>query len=408
MATMPIALPEAVPETAPALATAYERIRHYARQLEHSQQELNQQSRVHNAVLESISEGVVVADSGGHLVRFNPAARQILGMGVTEATVDEWSARYGCYLPDTVTPYPSHDLPLARAIHGEVVDDAEIFIRHAQRPKGLWISVSAAPLVDAGGILMGGVAAFRDITTRKRMDEALQATADELARSNLDLRQFASVVSHDLQQPLRKVSRFCELLQQHCAGKLDADAVQLMGYIVDSAGRMEKLIHHLLTYARVGRGGARFGPVDLGAVFQQARSDLAVPAAAQPAITIEPLPVVHGDATQLGRLAMNLLDNALKYQSGRAPAVRVTATRQGDEWLLGVHDNGIGIAAEALQRIFKIFERAQSDIAYPGTGLGLAICKRIVENHAGRIWVESQPGQGATFYFTLPDGPLVA
>jgi PAS domain S-box-containing protein len=397
-------LPPAAADSPSSQGAAYERIRNYARQLELSQQELSQQTSVLRSVLESISDGVVVADRDGHLQRFNAAAQQILGMGVTETLVDEWSERYGCFLPDTVTSYPAHDLPLARAIRGEIVNDAEIFVRHAQRPQGLWISVNAAPLRDAGGVLVGGVAAFRDITARKRVDEALKTTADELARSNLDLQQFAYVVSHDLQKPLRKVSRFCTLLEQHCQGQLDVNALQLMGFIVDSAGRMEKLIRNLLMYARVGRGGSQFGPVDLGAIFQQAQSDLAVAPDTPPAITIAALPVVHGDATQLGQLALNLLDNALKYQSARQPCIRVTAERQGHEWLVAVQDNGIGIDVSALQKIFEIFQRAQSEATYPGTGLGLAICKRIVENHGGRIWAESQKGQGTTFFFTLPEG----
>jgi PAS domain S-box-containing protein len=396
-------LPATAAESSSPEGMAYERIRNYARQLERSQQELSQQTSVLRSVLDSISDGVVVADRDGHLLRFNSAAQQILGMGVTDAIIDEWSDRYGCFLPDSVTSYPAHDLPLARAIRGEIVNDGEIFIRHAQRPQGLWISVNAAPLRDAGGDLVGGVAAFRDITARKRLDDALKTTADELARSNLDLQQFAYVVSHDLQKPLRKVSRFCTLLEQHCQGMLDVNALQLMGFIVDSAGRMEKLIRNLLTLARVGRGGTQFGPVDLGAIFQQAKSDLEVAPEMLPAITFAGLPLVRGDATQLGQLALNLLDNALKYQSARQPSIQVTAERQGNEWLVAVHDNGIGIDASLLERIFEIFQRAQSQATYPGTGLGLAICKRIVENHGGRIWAESQKGQGTTFFFTLPE-----
>jgi signal transduction histidine kinase len=178
-----------------------------------------------------------------------------------------------------------------------------------------------------------------------------------------------------------------------------------VGYIIDSAGRMEKLIHDLLTYARVGRGGNHASPVDLNAVFRQALDDCLLVPDRQASVTFDALPTVPGDATQLGQLALNLLDNALKYQSGPAPSVRVSAERQGEEWVMAVRDNGIGIDAQALRRIFEIFERAQTATAYPGNGLGLAICKRIVENHGGRIWAESQPGQGTTFFFTLPAQP---
>jgi signal transduction histidine kinase len=384
------------------LETAYERVRQYARQLEHSQLELSRQSSVLNSVLESISDGVAVADCDGRLQRFNAAAEDIVGLGLTDAPLDDWPQRYGCFLPDGVTPFPAHELPLARALRGEASYDVEIFIRNAVKPEGLWISVNAAPLRDGSGHLIGGVAAFRDISARKRMEEALRAAAAELVRSNHDLQQFAYVVSHDLQKPLRKVSRFCQLLEKHCASQLDDEAERLLGFIVDSASRMEGLIHHLLTYARVGRGGQRAAPVDLNVVFRQALDDCVSVPEARPEVVFGPLPTVEGDATQLGQLALNLLDNALKYRAERPPVVHVTAERQGGAWVIAVADNGIGISPEDLRKIFEVFERGHADPVYPGTGLGLAICKRIVENHGGRIWAESTPGQGTTFYFTLP------
>lgn len=404
VASTPVAVAPAMSDPSPptdsVLAKAYERVRLYAKRLEHAQEEISRQSNVLNSVLQSISDGVVVAGLDGHFLSFNPAAERILGKGLMHMEIDQWSGRYGCFLPDAVTPYPPHQLPLARAIQGETVYDGEIFIRNAERPRGLYISVNASPLRDAAGAVIGGVAAFRDITQHKRMDEALRAGAAELARSNEDLQRFAFVVSHDLQKPLRQVSGFCRLLGKRRAG--DADTNKLLDLIVASAGRMEKLVQNLLTYARVGRGGVRFTQVDLNAVFRQALGDLGTGPDSPAAVELAPLPKVNGDATQLEQLALNLLDNALKYQAGGTPLVRVTAEHQGTDWLLAVRDNGIGIEPQALQRIFQAFERAQSDTAYPGTGLGLAICKRIVENHGGRIWVESQPGAGTTFFFTLP------
>jgi PAS domain S-box-containing protein len=376
----------------------------YARQLEQSQQALDRQASLFRSVLESISDGVSVADPTGRLLHFNAAAEKILGLGLTTARVAEWSSRYGCFLPDMVTPYPPQELPLARAIRGETVTDGEIFIRNPNRPQGVWLSVNASPLLDAEGQIAGGVAVFRDITTRKRLDAALQTTAEELARSNQDLQQFAYVVSHDLQQPLRKIARFCRLVEDEGKDRLDGQARSYLGYAIDAAGRMSHLIQELLTYARVGRGGLRTVAVDLSEIFREALADLPDAAETGAAVTIDTLPVVTGDPTQLGQLAANLLGNALKYHTGR-PQVRVTAERRDGAVQVTVRDNGIGISAESLERLFGEFERGAAALAQPGTGLGLAICKRIVENHGGRIWAESQPGQGTAVMFTLPGSP---
>jgi light-regulated signal transduction histidine kinase (bacteriophytochrome) len=314
--------------------------------------------------------------------------------------VEQWSEHFGCFRPDTTTPYPPHELPLARAIRGETVHEGLIFIRHAGRPQGIWVSVNASPLHDDEGHLIGGTAVFRDVTARQRLDEALQQTAEELARSNQDLQQFAYVVSHDLQQPLRKVSRFCQLLEQHHHDKLDGQAQGFLRCAIEGAGRMESMIQDLLAYARVDRGRPRAAAVDLRSLFGKALSDL--PAAPDVVITIESLPTLHVDPTQIERLAANLLGNALKYRKPQGSHIRVWAKEQADNWLIAVQDDGIGMEAGSLQRVFGLFERAAPAATYPGTGLGLAICKRIVENHGGRIWAESQAGLGTTIFFTLP------
>jgi signal transduction histidine kinase len=352
---------------------------------------------IFRAVLESISDGVVVADPDGHFLHFNAAAANILGIGAADVPVEQWSERFGCFLPDTTTPYPPRDLPLARAIRGEVVHEGLVFIRHAARPQGVWVSINASPLRDDEGQLIGGTAVFRDVTARRRLDEALQQTADELARSNQDLQQFAYVVSHDLQQPLRKVSRFCQLLEQHHKDKLDGQAQGFLRCAIEGAGRMERMIQDLLAYARVDRGRPRAVAVDLRSLFWKALSDL--PAVPDVAISVEPLPTLRVDATQIERLAANLLGNALKFHGAH---IRVWAKQQGDHWLFAVQDDGIGIEPEALQRVFGLFERAAPAATHPGTGLGLAICRRIVENHDGRIWAESQLGCGTSVFFTLP------
>jgi signal transduction histidine kinase len=395
---------QAVGEQAARLAVALDEVREYARQFEVSEQALRRQTSILRLVLESIAEGVVVADEDGTLCHFNRAAEEILGRGLVEAPVRDWAALYGCYLPDGVTPYPPQQLPLARALRGETVHEGEeVFIRNERRPHGVWVSITAAPLRDGDGVPCGGVAAFRDVTARKQADEELRRTVAELARSNEDLQQFAYVVSHDLQEPLRMVSSFCRLLRDRYRGQLDQSADEFIDFAVDGAARMEKLIQDLLTYSRVGTRGRRPAPTDSGAAFDRAAADLGAAVRESGArVTRGPLPVVLADASQLGQLAQNLLANAIKFRGAEPPRVQVSAERQDDHWVFAVRDNGIGIAPRDRERIFGVFERLHPASEYPGTGIGLAICRRIVERHNGRIWVESEPGQGSVFCFTLP------
>jgi signal transduction histidine kinase len=227
--------------------------------------------------------------------------------------------------------------------------------------------------------------------------------AADLARSNTELEQFAYVASHDLQEPLRMITGYTSLLAKRYRGKLDGDADEFIGYATDGAKRMHALINDLLTYSRVGTRGKEFSPTDCEAVLQ------ATLAALRPAIeesnavvAHDPLPTVTADATQLGQLFQNLIGNGIKYRDSKPPVIQVSSKREGSQWLFSVRDNGIGIDPKYAERIFVIFQRLHNREDYPGTGIGLTVCKKIVERHGGRIWVESQPGQGATFYFTIP------
>jgi len=235
-----------------------------------------------------------------------------------------------------------------------------------------------------------------------RTDELSRAN-DELARSNAELEQFAYVASHDLQEPLRMVSSFVQLLAQRYQGKLDADADEFIGYAVDGATRMQALIRDLLAYSRVGRRGHELAPVDLEAALEQATANLrAAIADADAALTHEPLPTVLGDETQLTQLLQNLIGNAVKFHGTQPPQIHVGARRQAESWIISVRDNGIGIDPDYADRIFLIFQRLHTRAQYDGTGIGLAMCRKIVERHGGRIWLESTPGSGSTFSFTLP------
>jgi PAS domain S-box-containing protein len=250
---------------------------------------------------------------------------------------------------------------------------------------------------------------FRDVSERKRAEEALAQHARELARSNAELEQFAYVASHDLQEPLRMVASYTQLLAKRYQDKLDADARDFIGYAVDGATRMQALIADLLDYSRIGTRGKHFRPSSCEAVLERVLAGLKLTISESGAtVSHDPLPTVLGDDVQLGQLFQNLLVNAIKFRTETPPLIHLSTQRNGNLWTFSVRDNGIGIAPEYAERIFMIFQRLHSKNEYPGTGIGLAVCKKIVERHGGRIWVQSQPGSGATFFFTMPDGNIGA
>ena len=250
----------------------------------------------------------------------------------------------------------------------------------------------------------------QDITERMQAQAELAARADELARSNKELEEFADVASHDLQEPLRTVGSFVQLLTKQYAAADDPKVAEYTQFVLDGVGRMQSLIQDLLAYSRVSREGHSFQPADLGHALQQARAALEAATTQSGArITHDLMPTLGCDAGQLSLVFQNLIGNALKYRGERPPRIHVGAHRSDAGWTFSVSDNGIGIEPRHFEKIFVIFQRLHPREHYSGTGIGLAVCKKIVHRHGGRIWVESGgEGQGATFFFTLPDRPASA
>jgi len=263
------------------------------------------------------------------------------------------------------------------------------------------VDVMLSPLQLPDGFVMIG--AIRNRTAQKQAMDMLVLQTEALAQSNEELEQFAYIASHDLQEPLRMVGSYAQLLAKRYHGKLDRDADEFIAYMTDGASRMRTLINDLLAYSRSSRKPLQHQWLCGDDVVRTVLTDLQIRIhEAQALVTHDPLPRVWADRAQLTRVVQNLIENALKYHGPDSPTVHVSAARQKDEWVFSVRDNGIGLNPEHAERIFKIFQRLHSKDEYPGTGIGLAICKRIVERHGGRIWVQSLPGQGATFFFTLP------
>jgi PAS domain S-box-containing protein len=254
--------------------------------------------------------------------------------------------------------------------------------------------VCAMPIVWRGAAAV--LVVVRDVTEQVR-------ASDELRRSNAELEQFAYVASHDLQEPLRTVASYCQLLERRCKTQLDGQALEYLGFAVEGAKRMQRLITDLLAFSRVGTKEQPFAPTELNTIFAHAMANLDGAIANSVAkVTCDPLPTVDADGVQLTQLFQNLIGNAIKFRGEAPPVVHLSAEGEGEARVFSVSDNGIGIAPHHRERIFQIFQRLHERGKYEGTGIGLAVCKKIVERHGGRIWIEDAPGGGCAFRFTLP------
>ena len=244
----------------------------------------------------------------------------------------------------------------------------------------------------------------RDITKRKQAEDKIKQTSLDLARSNKELERFAFIASHDLKEPLKTISGFVNLLKKRYNNKLDKNADEFIEIIVDSTRRMEQLIDDLLGYARLSMSTKKFNHTDYNKILERSISNLTVAIEDSRAkINIDPLPALMANDLQIECLFQNLISNAIKFRAKEAPIIHVSAEKKEHDWIFSVRDNGIGIEPKDMDRIFNMFQRLHSKSKYAGTGIGLSVCKNIVDNHGGRIWVESDSGKGSNFFFSIPE-----
>jgi PAS domain S-box-containing protein len=340
---------------------------------------------------------IIMLDADGRVTSWNEGAKRLKGWDEQEILGRHFSL---FYTEEAVTArLPKQELEIAET-EGRYSEEGWRVRKNGSK---FIADVIITAIRDDSGKLQGFAKITRDITERKQAEERLKATLMDLERSNKELEQFAYVASHDLQEPLRMVSSYTQLLAQRYEDQLDDKAKKFINYAVDGALRMQRLINDLLAYSRVSTQGKTLKTIDSHSALGEALHSLAAAIEENQAIVInDDLPVVCADATQLSQLFQNLIGNAIKFKSADLPRIHVSACDIGREWRFSVKDNGIGIDKQYAEKVFVIFQRLHTMREYPGTGIGLAICKSIVERHGGRIWFESELGKGSTFYFTLP------
>jgi signal transduction histidine kinase len=400
------------------LFSSFEEATLVARELESKRRELT-------TIVDNISDGVVVADENGNFVIYNREAERMLGMGPAPGSPDEWTARYGAFHADGVTPLPTAENPLLRAVAGESVTDMVVFLRNHGVPEGVFLSVSARPLTGPEGERRGGVAALRDITAARRDAQALQAQAEELARKNLELARardqaeqqsqfksrFLAGMSHELRTPLNGIIGFSELLEQGIGGTLSPRQQRYVQNVLQSGRHLLGLINDILDLSKVEAGRMELTPewTSLGSIAEAVHGvvePLAGKRGVRCEVHVDPeVPTVWADPMRLKQIFYNLLSNGIKF-TPRGGSVRLDARLQPGEVVVEVRDTGVGIRAEDMPRLFQEFEQlASAETAGEkpeGTGLGLALTRKLVELHGGKIGVSSEVGVGTTFSLSLP------
>lgn len=351
------------------------------------------------SLIEALPEGIVIIDKSRTILLVNAAAEKMFGFHRNDLIGKPHSLLIPERFREIHEEHQTHyfEEPRARPM-GALLD----LTGRRQDGSEFPLEISLSFFETRKGILV--LALVSDITLRKQAEGALKAANADLARSNRDLELFASVASHDLQEPLKTVTSYTELFAHKYKDKLDQQAETYLHYILDGTEHMHLLINDLLAFSHIRTRAKPFERVRMNAVLDRALDSLKITLEESGAtVASERLPDVEGDDVQLAQLFQNLIGNAVKFRQKDAPLhIRVSAEHKGNEWVFGVHDNGIGIESRFFGQIFEVFRQLHTRQEYAGSGMGLAICRKIVERHGGRIWVESSLGEGSSFYFTLP------
>jgi PAS domain S-box-containing protein len=350
-------------------------------------------------IIDTAYDAFIRIDGRGLILDWNRSAEIIFGWSRQEVA--------GRPMVDIIVPLrdrEAHRLGFQRFLvtgEGPMLNKrVEITALHREG-HGFPVEATIWPSRDGDGWIFN--AFIRDITARRRAEKELARRAEEIARSSIDLDQFARVASHDLQEPLRSISSYVQLLHQRYEGKLDRDAEDFIRFASEGAARMQRIIEDLLAYTQLDRNARPPETAELSAAVEEALASLKAEVASSGAVvTVEDLPALRIDRPQIALVFRHLIDNAIKFRSEHAPVLRISASRKGDDWHIHVRDNGIGFEPALADRLFAIFQRLHGRTEYPGTGIGLAICKKVISRHRGRIWADSRPGQGSTFSFSLP------
>jgi PAS domain S-box-containing protein len=367
----------------------------------HDLSESKESEARYRGLLEAAPDAMVVVNQGGEIELLNVQAEkqfgysrdELIGQKVKDIIPEGFAERLIADGTRSATEALAQQIGTGIELRGRRKDGSEFPIE-----------IMLSPLGSAEGILV--TAAIRDISVRKKSEAHLVRAVGELKRSNDELQQFAYVSSHDLQEPLRMVASYTQLLAKRYKGRLDSDADEFIAFAVDGCNRMQGLIQDLLAYSRTGTNAKVLHKISGDDALQEALTNLRTAIEESGAVvTHDSLPVLQTDPAQLALVFQNLIGNAIKYRSAEVPHVHVSATKNGGpEWLFSVRDNGLGIDPQYFERIFILFQRLHGRNEFEGTGIGLAICKKIVERLGGRIWVESEIGKGSTFHFALPQG----
>ncbi|MBK7178985.1 MAG: PAS domain S-box protein [Chloroflexi bacterium] len=361
-------------------------------------EEVVQSEKRFRAAFDLAAIGRVLATPEGQFFQVNQAFCEMTGYSEEELCQKTW---WDITHPDFLAS--GHDY-MQQLIQRTIPSyNEELTIAHKSGDT-IWVRLNRILLFNADNQPLYLVSDIENITQRKTAEAEINRILAELERSNIELQQFAYVASHDLQEPLRMVTSYLQLLQRRYSGKLDSDADEFIGYAVDGANRMKQLIQDLLSFSRVGTRGKPFEPVEIKVILKEALTNLetSIQETAAQIDHDDLLPTITGDAGQLVQLFQNLLSNAIKFRGEAPPKIHIGVQKQESDWQFSIRDNGIGFDPQFSDRIFIIFQRLHTRANYGGTGIGLAICKKIVERHGGNIWVHSQPNAGTTFYFTIP------